>query len=128
MGTLKNSGVEIPDTVIDGAHRISLPYVVKTTKRQCKSIIIRFSTIRHRKIIFRAKKNMMSPLRLKIDLTKKRHNLLVSENKYDSNINSLKFCYADIKCRLKIRWEDESISDTFFYSLAELKNHINPDE
>ena len=128
MGTLKNSGVEIPDTVIDGVHRISLPYVVKTTKRQCKSIIIRFSTIRHRKIIFRAKKNMMSPLRLKIDLTKKRHNLLVSENKYDSNINSLKFCYADIKCRLKIRWEDESISDTFFYSLAELKNHINPDE
>ena len=128
MGTLKNSGVEIPDTVIDGVHRISLPYVVKTTKRQCKSIIIRFSTIRHRKIIFRAKKNMRSPLRLKIDLTKKRHNLLVSENKYDININSLKFCYADIKCRLKIRWEDESISDTFFYSLAELKNHINPDE
>ena len=128
MGTLKNSGVEIPDTVIDGVHRISLPYVVKTTKRQCKSIIIRFSIIRHRKIIFRAKKNMRSPLRLKIDLTKKRHNLLVSENKYDSNINSLKFCYADIKCRLKIRWEDESISDTFFYSLAELKNHINPDE
>ena len=128
MGTLKNSGVEIPDTVIDGVHRISLPYVVKTTKRQCKSIIIRFSTIRHRKIIFRAKKNTRSPLRLKIDLTKKRHNLLVSENKYDININSLKFCYADIKCRLKIRWEDESISDTFFYSLAELKNHINPDE
>ena len=128
MGTLKNSGVKIPDTVIDGAHRISLPYVAKTTKRQCKSIIIRFSTIRHRKIIFRAKKNMMSPLRLKIDLTKKRHNLLVSENKYDSNINSLKFCYADIKCRLKIGWEDEAISDTFFYSLAELKNHINPDE
>ena len=128
MGTLKNSGVKIPDTVIDGAHRISLPYVAKTTKRQCKSIIIRFSTIRHRKIIFRAKKNMRSPLRLKIDLTKKRHNLLVSENKYDININSLKFCYADIKCRLKIRWEDESISDKFFYSLAELKNHINPDE
>ena len=71
---------------------------------------------------------MRSPLRVKIYLTKKGNNLLVSENKYDSNINSLKFCYADINCRLKIKWEDESISDTFFYSLTELKNHVNHDE
>ena len=128
MGICKDSGVEIPDTVIDRAHRIGVPYVDKTTKKSCKSVIVRFSTFRHRTIVYRAKKNMKCPVRVKIDLTKKRHNLLVSANKYVSNIDSVKFCYADINCRLKIKWEDESINDTFFYSLTELKSHVNSDE
>ena len=63
-------------------------------------------------------------VRVKIDLTKKRHNLLVSANTYVSNIDSIKFCYADINRRLKIKWEDESINDTIFYSLAELKSFL----
>ena len=67
---------------------------------------------------------MKYPVRVKIDLTKKRHNLLVSANTYVSNIDSVKFCYADINRRLKIKWEDESINDTIFYSLAELKSSL----
>ena len=35
MGIYKESGVEIPDTVIDPAHRIGIPFVDKTTKRSC---------------------------------------------------------------------------------------------
>ena len=74
---------------------------------------------------------MKDPVRVKIDLTKKHHNLLVSANKCVSNIDSVKFFYADANCGLKckIKWEDESISYTFFYSLAELKkSHVNTDE
>ena len=71
---------------------------------------------------------MKNPLRVKIDLMKERHNLLASANKFVSNIDSVKFCYADVKCRLKIKWENESINNTFFYSLTELKSHINADE
>ena len=71
---------------------------------------------------------MKSPVNVKTDLTKKHHNLLVSANKYVSNIDSVKFCYADVNCRLKIKWEDESINDTFFCSLTELKSHVNADE
>ena len=112
MGICKDSEVEIPDTVIDRTHRIDIPYVDKTTKNHVRA----------------SKKNMKSPVRVKIDLTKKRHNLLVSANKYVSNIYSVKFCYADINCRLRIIWEDESINDTFFYSLAELKSHVKADE
>ena len=33
MGICKDSGVEIPDTVIDRAHRIGVPYVDKTTQK-----------------------------------------------------------------------------------------------
>ena len=71
---------------------------------------------------------MKNPVRVKIDLTKKRHNLLISADKYVSNINSVKFCYEDVNCRLKIKWEDESMNDTIFYSSSEIKCHVNADE
>ena len=71
---------------------------------------------------------MQSPVRVKIDLTKNPHNLLVSANKYVSNVDSVKFCYLNINCRLKIKWEDDSIDETYFYSLAETKSHVNADE
>ena len=71
---------------------------------------------------------MKSPARVKIDLTKNPHNLLVSANKYVSNVDSVKFCYLNINCRLKIKWEDDSIDETYFYSLAETKSHVNADE
>ena len=42
VGICKESGVEVPDTVTDRAHMIGVPYVDKTTKKSCKSVIIRF--------------------------------------------------------------------------------------
>ena len=71
---------------------------------------------------------MKNPVRAKVDLTKKRYNLLVSANKYVKKIGSLKFCYADTNCRLMLKCEDESINDIFFYSLTQLKSHLNADE
>ena len=97
-------------------------------KKSCKSVIVRFSTFCHRTIVYRTKKNLKCSVRVKIDLTKKIHNLLVSTNKYVSNIDSVKFFYADNNCRLNIRWEDESINDPFFDSLAKWKSHVNADE
>ena len=128
MGICKDSGLEIPDRVTDRLHRTGVPYVDKATNKSCKSIIVRFFTFRYRTIVCRGKKTMKCPVRGKIDLTNKWHNLLVFANKYVSNIDSVKFCYADTNCRLKIKWEDESINDTFFCSLGELKSHLNADE
>ena len=127
MGICKDSGLEIPERVTDWLHRTGVPYVDKTNK-SCKSVIVRFFTFRYRTIVCRGKKNMKCPVRGKIDLTNKWHNLLVFANKYVSNTDSVKFCYADINCRLKIKWEDVSINDTFFCSLVELKCHLNADE
>ena len=42
MGICRDSGPEISDTVIDGAHRIGVPYVDKTTKKSCKSSLFAF--------------------------------------------------------------------------------------
>ena len=69
---------------------------------------------------------MKNPVRVKI--TKKRHNLLVFANKCVSNIDSVKFCYADINCRLNIKREDELINDTLLYFLTELNSHVDGDE
>ena len=139
MGICKDSGVEIPDTVTDRdytgfmyytvmglhsygitqLHRTDVPSFDKTAKKSCKGAIARFSTFSYRTIV---KKNMKSSaVKVKINLTKKRHNLLVSENKHVSNIDSAKVCYADANCRLKIKWEDKSIKKTFFFAWLNLR-------
>ena len=52
MGICKESGVEIPDTVIDWAHRKGVPYVDKEAKNLCKGVIVQFLTFRHRTIVY----------------------------------------------------------------------------
>ena len=125
MDMCKEAGVDIPDTVIDTAHRIEGAYFDNKRKKNCKSIIVRFTTFRHRTMVYRAKKNIKSNVRVKLDLTKKRYNFFVSANKFVAYINSVKFRYADINCRPKTRWSHDSLNDEFFHSLNELKEIVN---
>ena len=117
MDMCKEAGVDIPDTVIDRVHRIGEAYFDNKRKKNCKSIIVHFITFRHRTMIYRAKKNMKNNVPVKLDLTKKCYDLLVSANRFVANINSVKFFYADINCRPKIKWSDDSLNDEFFHSL-----------
>ena len=55
MGIYKDSGIEIPDTVIDQTHRTGVQYVDKNTKKLCKSVIVQFSIFCHRTIVYQAK-------------------------------------------------------------------------
>ena len=48
------SNLEIPDLNLDRAHRIGKSYFDKIKKVKCKSIIVRFNTFRHRKLLYRA--------------------------------------------------------------------------
>ena len=58
------------------------------------------------------------------DLTKKRHSLLKSPSNLVKDVDRVLFCYADINCRLKIKWRDESREDDFFTSIDDLKSHL----
>ena len=69
----KEAGVDILDTVIDGALRIGEAYFDNKRKKNCKSIIVRFTTFYHRTMVYRAKKNIKNNVRVKLDLTKKRY-------------------------------------------------------
>ena len=54
----EEAGVEIPDTVIDRAHRIGKEYTDPKTQTKCKSVIMKFTTFCHRTIVYRSKKKL----------------------------------------------------------------------
>ena len=113
---ITESGVDIPDTTIDRAHRIG--------KRNGKNqaIIVRFTTHRHRTRFYKARKNIKSGAKVHIDLTKTRFNLLNDAQKFVSDQENDVFVYADINCRLKVHFRDHS--EKFFDSLDELSGYF----
>ena len=113
--------VEIPDAVVDRAHRIGGNYVDRKSKKSCKSIIVRI-TFRHRTMFYRAKSKLKNRTRVKLDLTKSRLTLLNKANEHVQNIPLINFCYADVNCRLKVKFKDAKQKDMFFSSFEELQD------
>ena len=113
-------GIEDIEQNIDRAHRIGKSYHHKKSKKKCKSIIVKFSSFRYRTKAYRQKKNLDDGVTAHVDLTKKRHSLLRIANDLVRNRDEVLFCYADINCRLKLKWADQPKQDKFFSSLDEL--------
>ena len=63
--------LEIPEVVIDRAHRIGPDYTEKKTQKVCKSIFVRFTTFRHRTAFYRARKSIGNRAQVRLDLTKR---------------------------------------------------------
>ena len=101
--------VEIPEAVLDRAHRIS---------RKNNDVIVRFTTFRHRTLLYRNRKNLENKS-IHLDLTKSRLSLLNEARKLTENNENVAFCYADINCRCKLRFIDNE--ELFFESLEDLK-------
>ena len=64
--------VNIPEETIDKVNR------VRPKKNKNQTIIVKFSTFRHRTLFYRAKKKLKNGVKLHIDLTKSRFNLMLS--------------------------------------------------
>ena len=62
--------LKIPEVVIDRAHRIGPDYTDKKTQKVCKSIIVRFTTFRHRTAFYRARRSIGNRAQVRLDLTK----------------------------------------------------------
>ena len=60
------------DGYIDRAHRIGKTYFDKKSSIKCKSIIVKFTTFRHRTIVYWLKKNIKDNIKVHVDLTKKK--------------------------------------------------------
>ena len=114
--------VDIPESVIDRAHRIGSRYLGASSKNYCKSIIIRFTTFRHKTMFYRAKNKLKRGVRVKLDLTKSRYDLLKRANDHLKELPFIKFCYADVNCRLKVKFNDENQKDIFFSSFDDLRD------
>ena len=83
-----------------------------------QSIIVRFTTFRHRTLLYKNRKNIKGDVRVKLDLTKKRYEVLRKVREIVEEIDNISFVYADINCRLKVRFKDNSA--LFFENLIEL--------
>ena len=103
----------------DRAHRIAPSYTNRITRKKCKTIIVRFSTFRHRTLFYRARENLKSGFKVKIDLTKSRFNLLKKAN---DHVKETSFCYADVNCRLRVKFHDAKQEDIFFSTFDELRD------
>ena len=116
--------LEIPEVVIDRAHRIGPDYTDKKTQKVCKSIIVRFTMFRHRTAFYRARRFIRNRAQVRLDLIKRQYDMLKAGNEYIKSIgHTAKFCYADINCRMKIKWGDNS--EEFFESLQDLKDLVD---
>ena len=82
--------VDIPETVIDRAHRVGK--IVTANGKKVQQMIVRMTTWRHRTIIYKARKNC-NRYKIKLDLTKERLELLKRANELlNSDHNSFAFC------------------------------------
>ena len=115
--------VDIPPDVLDHAHRIGKPQKPKEQgKPITQSIIVRFSTFRHRTLLYHARKSVKSA-KVRLDLTKARYGVLNLARDMVKNDEKVKFVYSDINCRLKVHLADGN--DNFFNNLDELKDILS---
>ena len=75
---MEEAECDIPEVVIDRAHRIGKGYVEKNSKKLCKSIIVRFSTFRHRTKFYRSRSKLKNNAKAKLDLTKSRYTIFTT--------------------------------------------------
>ena len=73
-----------------------------------QQVIIRFTNWRDRTQIYRERKRSKS-LKFKVDLTKRRVNLLDKARRETQHVEGIKFVFADINCRLNVRFTDDSV-------------------
>ena len=72
---INETSCDIPDVVIDRVNRIGKDCNDKKTNFRCKSIIVGFTTFRHRTIFSRSRANLKSHIKLKLYLTKNRRKI-----------------------------------------------------
>ena len=103
------ASINISDACIDRAHRVS-----KTDDK----VIMRFTRFHHRTMFFRKRKELKNEVKVHLDLTKARLDLLIKASKYVKNLSNVDFVYADINCRLKIHFSNNN--ESLFDSMEDL--------
>ena len=98
----KELEVDVPDAVIDRAHRIGSPRIVKGKK--IHQVIVRFTTWRHRTLVYRARKKCPK-YRIKLDLTKRRIDIIQKVTSFLKE-KEFGFAFADVNCRLSVKIGD----------------------
>ena len=115
--------VQVPDAVIDRAHRIGPKKTVDGETRQ--QMIVRFTTWRHRSEVYRARKKAKK-VKIHLDLTKRRLDLLILANSIlKAHPEREGYAFADINCRLRAKIGEKY---SFFDSEDQFRDLLEEEE
>ena len=92
---------------IDCAHRIGGCYKCHKTNKTCHSVIVCFTSFKHRTSIYQSR-TILKDVRVKLDLKKKRYNVLKSAAFIADKKQDVNYVFADITCRLKLVFKDRT--------------------
>ena len=106
--------LDIPEACIDRAHRIG-----KKTPGRIRPIIVRFTTWRHRTMVYRKRKDCVN-CRITLDLTKTRMDILKEAIDLARESDHISYAFADINCSLCVKLTNGSFK--FFNTIDDLNN------
>ena len=109
---IKETSCDIPDVVIERAHRIGKGYNDKNPNVHCKSIIVSFIKFRHRTMFYGSWANLKNNVKLKLDLTKNRHTIFTITIETIKSYDNVNYVMVEINCQLKVVFK--AGSDKFF--------------
>ena len=78
---LKEAGPSLSGNCTDRAHHIGRNYKCHKTNKTCRSAMVRFTSFKHRTLIYR-NRNFLKDVRLNLDLTRKRYVLKSARSIY----------------------------------------------
>ena len=99
---IKETSCDIPDVVIERAHRIGKGYNDKKPNVHCKSIIVSFINFRHRTMFHRSWANLKNNVKLKLDLTKNRHTIFTIAIETIKSYDNVNYVMVEMNCQLKV--------------------------
>ena len=113
--------VNIPYLVVDYAHRIDCIYKDEASSKNCKGVMVRSTTFRHRRMLCRTRSRLKG-VEVRLDLTKFLYDLLSNANNYVKEISTIWFYYVHFNCRFKVEFTVEDRDDVFFSSIDKLRD------
>ena len=123
-------GLDLPEFSVDRAHRIGRKFQVEEEDENGvvtgvsirQQVIVRFTSWKSRTSVYRNQKKSKS-LRYKVDLTKRRVNLLAKARQSTKQMDGIDYVFADINCRPNVKFNDRKFR--VFNSETELANIIS---
>ena len=98
---LKEVYSSLPGNIIDWEHLIRINPKCFKTNNPCRSVIVLFSSFKHRTWFYR-NRNKLKSVRTKLDLNKTRYNVLRSARSIDDENQDVKHDFAYLNCCLKV--------------------------
>ena len=121
---LKNPAVKYQTLPSTGPIELVKHTLVKQTSGvKCKSIIVRFTTFRHRTMFYHSRKNLKRNVKVKLDLTKKRYSIFTETMQLVKDNQTVKSVMIDSNCRLKVVFKDGN--SLFFSDCDNLRDILN---